>query len=98
MIEEGLAVWFSIEAPKFSPGYREKAISHLASSTDATNYLAARNLYLALTAVEPNAIRVLRKKQPNFFEMNPSFIKQTIPQISDVLADQLCEEREMRDW
>jgi hypothetical protein len=82
MIEEGLAVWFSLEGPKFSPGYRESAIAQLESSADEGNYLEARNLYLALTSAEPNAIRVLRQKQPNFFEMTPSLIKQTIPRIS----------------
>jgi len=96
MIEEGLAVWFSLDNPTFSGNYRELAVEELRTLPINANYLEARNCFLELTAVDPNAIRVLRKKQPNFFDMTPAFIKKMIPSVTDDLAERLCEEREMR--
>jgi hypothetical protein len=91
MLEEGLAVHFSVYAPTFiSPTYRRDALKHLITT------LEALCVYNELVAIEPNAIVVLRQKEPKFHAMDPSFIMSMIPQVREELAERLCERRQMR--
>jgi hypothetical protein len=82
MLEEGLAVYFSVYAPTFiSPTYRRDALKYLITTPEARNYLDALCVYNELVAIEPNAIVVLRQKEPKFHAMDPSFIMSLIPQV-----------------
>jgi hypothetical protein len=93
MLEEGLAVHFSVYAPTFiSPTYRRDALEYLITTPEARNYLDAHEL----VAIEPNAIVVLRQKEPKFHAMDPSFIMSMIPRVREELAARLCERRQMR--
>jgi hypothetical protein len=57
MLEEGLAVHFSVYAPTFfTPTYRLDTLKHLSTSSEARNYLDALSVYNELVAIEPNAI------------------------------------------
>jgi hypothetical protein len=97
MLEEGLAVHFSVYAPTFiSQTYRRDALKHLITAPEARNYLDALNVYNELVAVEPNAIVVLRQREPKFHAMDPSFIMSMIPRVREELAERLCERRQMR--
>jgi hypothetical protein len=97
MLEEGLAVHFSVYAPTFiSPTYRRDALKYLITTPSARNYLDALCVYNELVAIEPNAIVVLRQKEPKFHAMDPSFIMSMIPQVREELAERLCERRQMR--
>jgi hypothetical protein len=97
MLEEGLAVHFSVYAPTFiSPTYRRDTLKHLITTPEAQNYLDALCLYNELVAIEPNAIVVLRQKEPKFHAMDPPFIMSMIPQVREELAERLCERRQMR--
>ena len=97
MLEEGLAVHFSVYAPTFiPPTYRLDALKHLSTSPEGRNYLDALCVYNELVAIEPNAIVVLRQKEPKFHAMDPSFIMCMIPRVRPELAARLCERRQMR--
>jgi hypothetical protein len=97
MLEEGLAVHFSVYAPTFiSPTYRRDALKYFITTPEARNYLDALCVYNELVAIEPNAIVVLRQKEPKFHAMDPSFIMSMIPQVREELAERLCERRQMR--
>lgn len=97
MLEEGLAVHFSVYAPTFiSPTYRCDALKHLITTPEARNYLDALCVFNELVAIEPNAIVILRQKEPKFHAMDPSFIISVIPQVREELAERLCERRQMR--
>jgi hypothetical protein len=97
MLEEGLAVHFSVYAPTFiSPTYRRDALEYLITTPEARNYLDALCVYNELVAIEPNAIVVLRQKEPKFHAMDPSFIMSMIPRVREELAARLCERRQMR--
>ena len=69
---------------------------HLITTPEARNYLDALCVYNELVAIEPNAIVVLRQKEPKFHAMDPSFIMSMIPQVGEELAERLCERRQMR--
>jgi hypothetical protein len=97
MLEEGLAVHFSVYAPTFfTPTYRLDTLKHLSTSSEARNYLDALSVHNELVAIEPNAIVVLRQKEPKFHAMDPSFIMSMIPRVRQELAARLCERRQMR--
>jgi hypothetical protein len=97
MLEEGLAVHFSVYAPSFiSPTYRRNVLEYLVTSPEARNYLDALCVYNELVAIEPNAIVVLRQKEPKFHAMDPSFIMCMIPRVRQELAARLCERRQTR--
>jgi len=97
MIEEGLAVWFSIHGPDYpDPSYRQKCIEYVRTNSDAKNYRDALAIYEEIKEIEPEAIMKLRKKRANFFDMDAEFIRQMIPDIGADLADRAFERRTMR--
>ena len=97
MIEEGLAVWFSIHGPDYpNPSYRQKCIEYFKTETEAKNYKDALAIYEKIKEIEPEAIMKLRSKRANFFDMDAEFIRQTIPDIDAELADRAFERRPMR--
>jgi hypothetical protein len=67
MLEEGLATHFSIYGPDFeNPGYRQTLIDWFHTPEAPTNYRDALAAFEKLNGTEPNAIILLRKKEPNF--------------------------------
>jgi hypothetical protein len=97
MLEEGLAVWFSIFGPDFpDPGYKLLAMEHLYAENGPTNYRDALDLYNELLAVNLNAIVEFRTCYPNLASLTPKLICEVIPAIDAGLASRLCERRKMR--
>jgi hypothetical protein len=97
MLEEGLATHFSIHAPQFQvPSYREEAPRHIMLEPSAKNFRDALYWFEQLTAIEPNAIVILRSAERNFYSMTPQLIQREIPKVSREFADRLCERRQMR--
>lgn len=93
MLEEGLAVKFSLDAPIYSN--RAYKIAALEDLKTTVNYGDAYNLVTELLASVPNAIKKLRSKEPNFFVMTPDFIIEALGVNAD-LATHLTEKRDMR--
>ena len=97
MLEEGIAVHFSIFVPEFcDPNYRTASLKHLVTNPNAKNYWDAFDLFNRLLAKEPNAIAILRSQRPHFFDMDSAFVMNTIAPAEKDLADKLCERRQMR--
>ncbi|ASD64245.1 hypothetical protein [Bdellovibrio bacteriovorus] len=93
MLEEGLAVKFSIEAPNYmGRDYRRLAIEDLKTNS---NYCAAYNLVRELLILKPKAVMQLRSEEPNFFAMTPEFITKTLG-VDLEFAVRLTERRQMR--
>jgi hypothetical protein len=97
MLEEGLAVWFSLHGPAFSDArYKLEAITHIYAVGGPINYRDALDLYNELLAVDQNAVVALRGREPRLWSLKPSLIQETLRPIDPNLATRLCERREMR--
>lgn len=94
MLEEGLAVDFSLRVKFPDPNYRDLARTHLAAKEP--KYQAAHALYRELIDIDPNAIRKLRKCQPEFSKISEDLICKVIPAVRVDLARQLTECKPMR--
>lgn len=96
MVEEGIAVKFSIEVPNFPSGnYRDLARKHIASNPGSANYRDAVEAVDQLLISAPDAISRLRSKRTSFKDWTPDFIRSEI-EIDEDLATRLCEVRSMR--
>jgi hypothetical protein len=97
MIEEGAAVWFSLNVPNFtSCAYKQMAKHHVETAPEAANYRDALKFYHELVAIEPEAIKILRAIDPRLDNLTPGAIQQFIPGVSQDLAGRLCQRRQMR--
>jgi hypothetical protein len=97
MLEEGLAVHFSIYVPNYAAReYRNLAIAHIVSDPASRNYRDTLTLLERLFAIEPAAVSLLRRKEPTFALMKPELIVEVIPSVSATLACDLCARRQMR--
>jgi hypothetical protein len=96
LLEEGVAVWFSLQAPGLPRHYRRKAKRHIETKPESKSYCDALGLFNSLVAIEPSAITTLREAQPRFFEMTAGFIVDRLPSVPRELAERLCERRIMR--
>lgn len=90
-LEEGLAVHFSLCAPRYSSA--AKAIQ--LETTLPDTYRAALALYRSLEGICPDAVRHLRSIRPNFFDMDEVFL-QTELTIPASLARALVQSNRMR--
>lgn len=90
MIEEGLAVKFSLEVPSYADGYVSDTMAAMNQ-----NYRDALTLANEVLAIVPDAVPRLRELEPYFHEWTPDFISQKIPELAD-FADRMCERRQMR--
>lgn len=95
MIEEGLAVKFSIEQPDYSANYREMIMAYLKTDPFCRNYIEAFNLTNDLIVEYPDAIVRLRQKEAHFHKMRPELLISELG-IARERAERLCERREMR--
>lgn len=77
MIEEGVAVAFAKEKTGFAP-------------TDGV-YPEALALYEQLVAIDRDAIRILREREPSFRAMQPHYLMSAIVRLTPKLAHDLCE-------
>jgi hypothetical protein len=97
MLEEGLAVWFSLHGPEFSDTrYQLAAITHIYAIGGPVNYRDALDLYNELLAVDRNAITTLRARESRLWSLTPNLIQEILPAIDANLASRLCERRQMR--
>ncbi|AWN47537.1 hypothetical protein DK419_15500 [Methylobacterium terrae] len=97
MIEEGAAVRFSMIAPAFqTPGYAHYLREWHLTEPAAANYAEALLAVERLLEINPEAIRVLRREDPNWRAITPERIRAVAPGVSDELAATLCEVRVMR--
>jgi hypothetical protein len=97
MLEEGLAVWFSVFGPEFmSADYRQLAIDHVYGIDGSTNYRDALDLYKEALAVDPDVIVKLRTREPRLRLLKPDLIQEILPAIDPCLASRFCERRQMR--
>jgi hypothetical protein len=97
MLEEGLAVWFSIYGPDFPhPKYKLTAIRHLYAPNGPANYRDALDVYNELCAVNLDAVVALRTYELRLSSLTPNIIQKILPRIDANLACRLCERRQMR--
>ena len=97
LLEEGLAVHFSIYGPEYSdPHYRNDARKWIETRDDAKNFRDALHYFEELTGIEPDAISKLRAIEKDFFSMDANLIRSVNPLVSEDLAKRLCERRQMR--
>jgi hypothetical protein len=81
-IEEGLATIYSAnKAQQFGFGIRE----------DRDEYLYARLITQELLNQHPDAIKRLRKRKPSFRDFTPKLLRQTLSNVPEKLATELCE-------
>ncbi len=96
MLEEGLATHFSIYGSDFeNPGYRQTLLNWYQTSDGPQNYRDALAAYESLIALEPNAIVLLREKEPNFYAMTFDQVKSVAPKGDDELIKLLLSRRKM---
>lgn len=96
MLEEGLAVKFSIEEPQFSSEqYRKNATDYILTDPSASQYGNAYRLVERLLQLRPNAIQRLRSIQPNFYAMTTELIQQVLD-VPHSLAESLALSQVMR--
>lgn len=96
MIEEGLAVKFSIEAPAYPrEAYRDEALKSLQTTSASSNYREALSLLTMLEKQCPNAIRQLRTVEPHIHAWSPALLTTQLG-ISSEFASKLCERVQMR--
>lgn len=97
MIEEGAAVRMSLIGPSYSkPDYAEIARDWHMTLTGGEHYAVALLAVEALLEINPEAIRTLRRENPDWGAITPDRLRAVAPGIPDELADLLCEVREMR--
>lgn len=96
MLEEGLAVWFSLHGPSFGDAYSNFQMNRLRCSPSEKHYLDALNLYDELENAENNCVQRLRVLEPHFWKMTPALIREVLPSVSESLAERCCERRLMR--
>lgn len=97
MLEEGLAVWFSVHGPDFvHDTYKAEVFAHLSSDEKAKNYRDALALYNELSSIDPEAIKNLRAREPKLHALSPNLIREVLPHVDADLAERLCERRKMR--
>jgi hypothetical protein len=97
MLEEGIAVHFSIYGPSYrTPEYRQAAIADIDQNPNTINYRMALRLFEELCALNPDAVFLLRQQQANLDAVSPELIRRIIPEASQDLASKLCERRQMR--
>lgn len=96
MLEEGLAVWFSLNGPPLAPAYKDLAFAHLKSAQEEKNYLDAFNVYSELKSLDGDCVAKLRAEEPCFAKMTPSLIRYVLPSTPEDLAKRCCEFRVMR--
>lgn len=98
MIEEGCCVKFSLEAPIYSePGYAKNAYQNMISNPAASNYVIAHMTVQDLLAIDPDAIRKLRAREPNWNNITPLMILDVVPSFPPGYAILLCDVRDMHD-
>lgn len=96
MLEEGVAVYFSLHFPQFrSADYKNVNISRFDAPDGPVNYRDAYKLYLKLIDHDPDAVKKLRAGVPEFYNMKPDYLVNTLG-INHCFADALCERRQMR--
>lgn len=81
-IEEGVATLFADERSAYHGwGYH----------TGDPQYLSAKKDVHELLSIDAGAIKAIRSKQPNFMLITPELIKETVPGVSNELANGLCQ-------
>jgi hypothetical protein len=97
MLEEGLAVHFSIYGPDFQcPEYRSSAHNYFRTDMKAKNFREALNLFEELVEFVPEAIKRIFSVERNLFALTPSRVMSILPELELPLAHRLCERRQMR--
>lgn len=96
MLEEGLAVWFSLNGPDFDEAYRHFQLNHLKTNPASKHYWDALNVFSEMEMLEPGSIAKLRSQERSFARMTPSFVTSVLPSIPGDLAKRCCEYRIMR--
>lgn len=97
MLEEGIATLFSLEGPAFlSPTYRTFAIHYLATHPHVHHYNEALGLVRQVLAIQPDAVRELRRHEPRLHAYTADFITHHLPRVPRALATSLMERRRMR--
>lgn len=82
MIEEGLATNFSRDiGERFALGFSEASPS----------YIYARDATKPFLDAYPDAIRMIRKREPSFTKWTPQMVREQCPGLSEEVALQLCE-------
>ncbi|MCP1550697.1 MULTISPECIES: hypothetical protein [Methylorubrum] len=96
MLEEGMAVWFSIYGPEYPlSDYAARAISHLSVEHEAANYKDAFLYHIELLSYDADAIRKIRAAG-RIDDVNAKGLRTVLPSIPNELAARLCERRQMR--
>lgn len=96
LLEEGVAVYFSVHHQEFKGDiFKQDLIDRLTSGGAPENYKYAYKIFKELNEINPDAIVLLRSKEPAFCKMTPDFIVATLG-INRELAECLCERRTMR--
>lgn len=94
MLEEGAAVWFSLNTRSLSYAYRDIAAHHI--NRTEPHYSEALALFNELNRFRADAVRLLRRTRPCFDDMTPDFIRSEISEVDVELSNRLCEKRWMR--
>mgnify|MGYP001033361899 CR=1 FL=1 len=84
MIEEGAAIQFSFVPDRFGGDYLEKTIRQV-----KPQYLVAADLYQQLMELAPDAVKLIRKRNPILDELTAAGLKEVFPEISDGLQSGL---------
>lgn len=82
VLEEGLATWFSDNMA---------ADLGINIHTSVASYLEAKSLTEKLLAINPEAVKLIRKNEPRFIKMSADIICHSVPGVDRVLAERLCE-------
>ena len=94
MLEEGAAVWFSINEPVYwDDGYA--SLAHMDCLGEVGNYGVAYRHYLNLTAIEPDAVRLIRA-YCRLGDVTADVIQSVAPTCPRSVAEELCVRRKMR--
>jgi hypothetical protein len=98
MLEEGLAVWFSINGPLFlDPKYKARATNYIDTNVEAKPYREALQLYNeAQSFTASQCVRDVRKLDSNLQNVSPTLLLQACPLIPASLAERLCERVRLR--
>ena len=86
IIEEGLAVYFSIHKPNYPASYGGAPETYVTTTPEAVVYGAALHAHHMLRKLDINAIQKLRQVEPDFYNLTGEMIKQVLPATPDSLA------------
>lgn len=95
MLEEGAAVWFSINGPTFwSDGHKADCVARVERCDG--NYGVAYRAYCELIAAYPQAVKTIRQSGIRMREIDPDLMARMFPNVSRETREVLCEKRQMR--